>query len=396
MKASLDARVGIVGWIRAVAVVALLQGSLFPAVAGTSLVTIGAGLSVVFIFYDLLRMSPEFQRLLIFVIPLFALLSWSALVIAPAIGYGQDKFSAFITLTLISALAAVTITHRRAFVVTTARLWVISALILALAAVAGFAGGRAEVFGANPIWLARAMASGTVMVFWLWWSNRGRAWWAVPAIAVLVAGIFASGSRGPLTGMVLGVSVLAIFSRKGTIKRLITIAAGSAISIWALNNLEIFEGNRLSALANGELGSDDSRQMLWNLTLTLIKDRPMGVGIGQWSAYAGAPAQHLYPHNIFLEVLAEHGVIVGAIFIGIVAYVFIRVCARTRHSDISLLAAGWLTVELAGVLISGDLNARTFFFALVFALLVSNKPSRRRSANPIGTTATSRVTEQHP
>lgn len=367
---------------RSVLVVVMLIGSLFPAPDGISWVAVATVVAVPVIAYELLRWLPHVHPVVAFVIPLFAILASSAIFIPPTSDYGINKVETFLTLSLASALAA-SLLRDAETVVMFGRVWLIAGLILSVFALFGYTGtGRADVFESNPIWLARAIASAAVIAVWLWWQKRAPAPLMLLALAILIGGIFASGSRGPLLGMTIGVVVIALVITRMKFRRVVTVLVLGAAATVALQTLPLFSGSRLDSVLSGD-NSDQSRQLFWTITPPVIQAHPFGVGFGNWAYYAGPPPQFLWPHDIFLEVFTELGVPLGIFFVAMTTLVYVRLLRSVRRNPVALLTLGLLACETASVSVSGDLNARTFFFLLALGFLVGSKQKMLRSDGPM-------------
>lgn len=367
---------------RSIILVALLIGSLFPAVGGIGLNAIASPLALLVIFYEVARWIPKIHPIVI-ALPFFATVAIHAQMFPPLTEYGVNKLSTWFTATLVTALAASLIRDERALI-SFCRAWLFATGLLALISMAGFAGGRAEGFDSNPIWLARAMATGILMALFMVMQGHIRAWLFLTVSALLVAGIFATGSRGPILAVAAGAIALVIFTKHHRIRRVlgITIAAGAAY--WAVTWLPFFANSRIVTLL--EDGSTDlSRDIFWTVTPPLINQYPDGVGIGNWSLLAGAPRQFNYPHNLFLEVFAELGTWFGVGLTAIVAVILVRLLVRSRETPIAILVFGLLTAEIVQVSVSGDLNARTFWFVLTLGFLIGIRAVLPADNNVAGT-----------
>ncbi|WP_334149002.1 O-antigen ligase family protein [Microbacterium sp.] len=353
---------------RSVLIVALLLGSLFPAIPGFPIALVAAVLTAGAVIYEFLRWLPRFHPVVL-VLLLFGAVAMTALSIAPSSEYGEDKLQKWLTITLISALAASLLRDRRSFQ-TFGAVWIVAASGLAVVTLLGFDGGRADAFGANPIWLARALATGILIAIWLWWKKYASAWMMFGVIALLAAGLVASGSRGPVLGVIAGVVVLALFAGSGRVWRIALILVGGVGAIWAVQVLPFFAGSRFETLLSGGTADDAVRTYYWGLSREIIANNPEGVGFGNWNAAAGYP-RHLWPHNLFLEIFAEMGTLVGAITVVVVLIVAVRLLVRAPKDPIALLVFALLAAELVSVNLSGDLNARTFWFLLTAGFLVT-------------------------
>lgn len=352
---------------RSLILVALLIGSLFPTVGGIGLATIASPLALLVVVYELGRWIPKLHPVIL--VPIFfSLVALHAQFFPPMIEYGANKYSTWFTATLLTAVAASMIRDERSLI-TFCHTWLIATGLLAVITVAGFGGGRAEGFDSNPIWLARAMATGIVMALFLVMQHRIRAWVFLGISALLIVGIFATGSRGPILAVGVGAIVLVLFTRHHRVRRIAGITLGAGAAYWAVTRLPFFQSSRIvTLLQDGD--TDLSRNIFWSVTPPMIAQHPDGVGIGNWSLLAGAPRQFMYPHNIFLEVFAEFGIWFGVGLIVLVVTILIRLLLRSKETPTAILVFGLLAAEIAQVSVSGDLNARTFWFLLVLAFLV--------------------------
>lgn len=353
---------------RSTLIVTLLLGNLFP-VPG-NVVLIAMILTTLVLVYELFRWLPKIHPMLA-VIVFFLILASHSLATTVTSAYGADKLTKWVTITLVSALAASLLRDRRT-IQTLGWAWLIAALGLAVLTLAGYDGGRATLDGsANPIWLARAMATGIVFAAWMWSTKTARPIPMIVAIALLTGGMIASGSRGPALGVVVGLVVLAVFGGRGRAWRTVAIVLGGAAAFWAVQNLPIFADSRFATLFQS-VANDQTRTRYWNLTGQIIAAHPEGVGFGNWAAAAGWP-RHLWPHNLFLEVFAELGVPIGVLVLAVVVLVVARLVWRALKDPVVLCVLALLAVELVAVLVSGDLNARTFWFLLALGFLVTTR-----------------------
>lgn len=352
---------------RSIILVGLLIGSLFPTVGGIGITTIASPLALVVVLYEIGRRLPKLHPVLL--VPFFFLgVALHSLAIPTATPYGEIKLETWLTATLITAVAASLLRDERS-IYTFARAWLVTTGLLSVITILGFAGGRADGFDSNPIWLARAMATGLVMALFLV-MQRDIAMWIFLGIAILlVAGIFATGSRGPILAVGVGAIALVVFTRRHRVRRIIGIAVGAGAAYWAVTVLPFFASSRIVTLIE-DGDNDASRSLFWSLTTAIIRQYPEGVGIGNWSLVAGAPRQFVYPHNMFLEVFAELGIWFGVALIVVVAANLIKLLTRSREMAVAILVFALLVTEIVQVSVSGDLNARTFWFLMALGLFI--------------------------
>lgn len=353
--------------LRSIVLVALLIGSLFPTVGGIGVTLAASICALILVAYEFGRWVPRIHPMV--VVPLFfGILLLHMLMIHPATEYGEGKMQTWYTATLLTAVSASLLRDERS-VYTFGRTWVVASGLLAVIAILGFEGGRADGFDSNPIWLARAMATGIVMALFLVMQKDIPGWVFLVVAAVLVAGIFATGSRGPILAVGIGTIALVMFTPHHRVRRILGVAIGVGAAYWAVTTLPFFASSRINTLlTDGD--NDLSRNIFWSVTPPLIAAHPEGVGVGNWSLLAGAPRQFMYPHNLFLEVFAEYGIGFGVGLVIVVLTLLIGLLRRARFTPIAVLTFALLAAEIAQVSVSGDLNARTFWFLMALSFFV--------------------------
>ncbi len=108
---------------------------------------------------------------------------------------------------------------------------------------------------------------------------------------------------------------------------------------------------------------------MWGLTLDTILANPWGVGFGNWAVATRWP-YNPYPHNIFLEVFAECGVIIGFLLVATCLLIIVRLALVSKTDPTAGLALAILIAETVAVSLSGDINARTFFAMLTMGFVI--------------------------
>ena len=187
---------------------------------------------------------------------------------------------------------------------------------------------RMTIEGMNPIWLARSFALAGACLFLLPLRNRTFKFFG---LALVVAGIFPTGSRGPLISLILTLTVWMISVsgaarvRKAIVTALIGTLAVSALLL-AGNQIEMATNAYLSRGQNQGFVEESGRPQLFEIAMNDFLSSPViGVGLGEYgqSAIRGSKAyswdssnQGYYPHNIILELLAEVGVL-GVILVAV-------------------------------------------------------------------------------
>jgi hypothetical protein len=168
---------------------------------------------------------------------------------------------------------------------------------------------------------------------------------AFPVAAGLV-GILLYGSRGTIISFAIGVVLTLFFldNKKRDYRKIILIISAAIVVMFIFSDT----GTKLISDVVTKLGWENSRfiktflkttqgdssiadessgrDRIWKLVIQLIKDKPLGYGVmGHREYIYNIHIKWGYSHNIFLDILAESGVIIGSIvillgFVGIARY----------------------------------------------------------------------------
>ncbi len=210
-------------------------------------------------------------------------------------------------------------------------------------------------------------------------------------LLILLAGIIIQSaaflfaqSRGSWIALFIGmISVVVILRNKKAL--VITVLLLVFISITTLINPTLrsrFE-SVLHNIKNPQDRSIKTRYILWDISLDIIKDRPiLGTGIGDFSIEAENRLNGRFvksisdAHNIFLQVLATRGIIGFTIFVLFWIAVFrslfsIIKAGRSSNSfnyHLAVGAAAAAIALLAGALTENNIDDSEVFIAFMFIL----------------------------
>lgn len=181
--------------------------------------------------------------------------------------------------------------------------------------------GRYTAPGFDPNDLAGTLALGIPLACYLLVTRKRMQWLNGLYIPLAAVGILLTASR---MGLVLvAMALLFVFfvpARISMGKRVATLAL-VLLSAGAVAAFQDDISTRRLATFNSELRSRDlnGRVSAWTRGLSVFLDNPfLGVGAGAYaSAIAATGEQATAAHNVFLEVLAEHGSVGAALFMAI-------------------------------------------------------------------------------
>ena len=295
----------------------------------------------------------------------------------PTYAYGSVKARLFIAENLVLLLGGIAVArYNRHFrllltglVVVACATAVVLARGLASGQVAATVGGRFSLDQqASPIGLGRAAAAGILVAIFLVLAARSNLLrlFALGAMPLMAVSFIAAGSRGPVLGLVVGLVVLLVLALRERRSRarvlLVAIAAiAGAVLVGQLVPGEDVQRSLSVLTGSGNGLSSNGRDALWHEAWHMFLAHPLsGSGTG---AFAGIEPIDLFPHNLFLEMGAEVGIL-GVIAVLLVVLGGLR---ALRRADV--LSLGRLRIEVALV---GALLAAAFVNAQVSSDVTSN------------------------
>ena len=243
--------------------------------------------------------------------------------------------------------------------------WLGRALAIAgvLAALAGIGlflmddseNGRLVGFGQLDNNVVAALIFGVVLVLVTGEALRepGGLWRRLSALGILViaAAVLLSDSRNGQIGAMLGVGILVIAHRVPDRQRFATAVLGMGVILVAvLAALIANEAGRTLVLPRG----DSFRPAIWQATLGAVADGGLwfGHGILTDDTLVTAAGEFPHPHNMYLSVLFQGGLVGAALFAALIAAVVRTLFNHYGRRD-AKLALGILGLALPAWLLDG-------------------------------------------
>ncbi|MDW3847174.1 O-antigen ligase family protein [Micromonospora sp. BRA006-A] len=361
--------------LRGTAVVLLLNFDQFTREVGRGFLIAAVVLAVPLLLHEILRPSSRARTVIFWVLVVFGVLALPGFLHPPETDYGRQKFLLLLTLTMFATLAVAVLRGRRD-VEMFAAVFVLSGVVLAIATLTGDPqDGRADGFGSNPIWLARALGGALVALTWLYLQKRVAAWWAAGLAVLLGLALFATGSRGPLLATVVALFVLVLAGFRLKLRRgrreWVGVGLMGALVLAVIAMPSLLPPRVYALLVDpSEEMFGTARAEMREVSVPMIAEHPGGVGYGNWSDYSGMLV-HNYPHNLWLELPAEAGWLVGGAFILATLVVAAGLWRATRRDPVAGFVLAVLAFNVVAVSTSGDVNAgRPLFAALALGVLV--------------------------
>jgi len=191
--------------------------------------------------------------------------------------------------------------------------------------------------------------------------------------AIFVTALLWTGSKGPIIGWIAGVSC--IFYSQGRLTKFpifVVTVIFLIVFLYEYNlipeRFQVFERLLAGNLLTSDFGSIGIRQLMIFDAWQLFEDHLVfGLGLGNWgsksnlSIYFGEGI--VYPHNIFAELLSEHGLV------GFIILLTVFVIAFQRSSDLGRAIFAAMFISL---LFTGDMGYWHFLVALPLSMSSSS------------------------
>lgn len=226
--------------------------------------------------------------------------------------------------------------------------------------------------GANTIGTARLAGTGAlILIAAAVVIGRGRlgrrVGFIVAGLGLLVV-MVATGSRGPLAGIIVGITALILLvpaMRGRRVWSLILLGLGTlAAYAWASSRGYVSSGRAFAWLAGERDTSTQAREHLWDVAVDHTSRNPIGTGWGGFTSVDGVPPGLSYPHNLFLEVYVEAGWLIGTAVLVFVAASLWRLMRRSGEPVAAIMFV-LAAFAVANAMVSGDINDNRLLWILL-------------------------------
>jgi O-antigen ligase len=269
---------------------------------------------------------------------------------SPDQAYGSMKVQLYVADVLIFFLGAIFVGSRRAdlqlFFLVLLGVTAISSLVFLVQLVGGAAqqliSGRFSLATQEyPIDLARASADGLLVAIYFLLSAYRRSLRVPVALAIPVVAIamIAAGSRGPVVAFVVGLAALLALSATSSRARRRFALVGVVFALVAIVVPLVVPsttiGRALSTIVGSSSGlSSNGRSDLWSIAIASFSQHfALGLGTGGFASLPSSVSVGiLYPHDLFLEMASELGIIGLTALVIIVGGLIVRLAGLWRST----------------------------------------------------------------
>ena len=235
-------------------------------------------------------------------------------------------------------------------------------------------GGYSSYFLANASEFGLGLCVAYPLCYYLFKSTSSRLLKIISIVLLVmfIVSIIFTGSRGAFVGMVATLIYL-LYKEKKLLIGLVMLAILSVPAIYLVSDQYV---ERIGSIK--EYDSDESvgiRFQLWRAGLSMIADYPVfGVGTGNFpNAYGGtyrdkdAPNLYWSPHNVFIQIITEMGLVGFTIYIMFIASIFWinkqsrKMLAQIDDGKILLYFTHGVDVILLGYIVAGQFITATYY-----------------------------------
>ncbi|HYC67398.1 O-antigen ligase family protein [Brevundimonas sp.] len=302
------------------------------------------------------------------------------------LGGAEEKFYLYFAFNLYSIVIGIFLVDSREKVWRFGKACMLVAFVAILFSLFDFASNRVTeraLLGAEGYqWVSRAaFMSATIAAGMFVYDHRTRRRVVYFLIAILgLYTLLLSGGRQGVLALAIGLVMIALTAARGRVRArifagavVLSVAIGAAYFLIASDIVPIWSlprgVQRIWLTVTG--GYENSRLPLYLEGLRIWFENPViGAGWGRFAAESTL-IYYRHPHNVFIEVLSELGLVGAAVFAFIFGWPMVRsIGALVAGKDQILSIMFATTIGLLGaILTSGDIvGNRLFFFLLVMLL----------------------------
>ncbi len=347
-----------------------------------------------------LKVKRNALNLLIIFI-LFISCAFLSLIYTPGFAYARQKVLYISTLNLLAfTIAALIIASSRARIKRFMMALIVFSIVMFVEVFKNYlqSGGIGFVtaFNTNYLGVGRVLGLGAILWLSIFLFTKKLIWriFSIGALAFYLFLMFVSGGRGPVVAFIsTSLMFLLLGFLPGKTVRYYRFSF-RLIGLWIL--LIIFLLMFISPLSTTTLQrflviyEDPSHGYSVAVRLEYYKDAfhywlasPIwGHGIGSWPILEGEEDTRKYPHNIFLEIAVELGLIGVCLFMGFLFYGLkcLGDLDRVRSDPLKMTTLMLLINMIVNAQFSGDLHDNRVLFALVGLITMTDQANMKRKS----------------
>lgn len=208
--------------------------------------------------------------------------------------------------------------------------------------------------------------------------KKSRLLW-IGSFLILFADI-ATFTRGAYLALIASAFIIMPLVNKEALKKILLSIAFVAVLFTLAPHSPV--AGRLTSSFDTQEGSNVARLSNWQQAILIIKQNPLGVGIGMYALAVDPLADYrtpIYAHNLYLDIAAELGIATALTFIILLLKVFITFWKAAKHDYFFIAGVANITLFSVHSLVETPLYSvhilPIFFLILALAANIkSNEP----------------------
>ena len=204
-------------------------------------------------------------------------------------------------------------------------------------------------------------------------------WFFYSAVILITADILTFTRGGYIALIAASITILPLVNKYTAIK---IVCASSLLFVLFLAVPHNPVSNRLTSSFDVEEGSNQARLSNWQQAILIIKENPLGVGIGMYSLAVNPTAdyrQPIYAHNAYLDIAAELGIPAAILFVAILLSAFSIFWKSARKEPFFIAGVASITVFSIHSLVESPLysvHILPLFFIILAMASIAKKYER--------------------
>jgi O-antigen ligase len=326
--------------------------------------------------------------LFIFLVLFFIYTVFSAVVISSNKAYGSEKI-VYLFLSIIYTLSIIILVQSKKMLV---NLFVIISVFGVLLTVFGIFesilnlptltskyNNRFSIVGINPIWIGRYLSYAIFSNIYLIskYNKEDKNRLIIPLVLISLIQFYfmlLTGSRGPLFAFLVSVFLIYSIEKRLKLSSIISLVL-IVLSLFFLFSL-ILPSSMSDRLANKNFSGQSTTfiriLIYWEGLLNFWSSKLVGIGLGSFQFNSILIGKIIYPHNVFIELLAETGIIGFSLFMVILLKIIamLKEVYKSSSKEISYILIVFLTTSLINASLSGNLGGNDYMwisFGIIWA-----------------------------
>lgn len=214
------------------------------------------------------------------------------------------------------------------------------------------------------------------LALWNTSANKYSKWFLLSAILMLIANV-CTFTRGGYIAIIAGAFVaLPLVGAKARWK--IAFGAFALIFLFFVAPHGPIAGRFASSFDVNE-GSNQGRVSNWSQAISIVKQHPLGVGIGMYSLAIDPKAdyrQPIYAHNLYLDIAAELGIVAMLIFVSILFISFFYFWKLAKKNTFYAAGVSSITIFAVHSLVETPLYSVHILSLICIIIAVSVTPKK--------------------